>query len=668
MLKSALVSIAIAFAVVAAHADSADLKIDQFNPEPVEHAGQMFSDNIFISNLGPDTARNVVVTQKVDGFPEVQLPCPDGRCSIGDLKTTDYYPQVPRIAQALPLRDFTFTVTVTVSSDTPDPNPENNSVTRTIQVSTAPTLVVKVFLPSEQGPPTVVDPGLPFDVSLAVRNVGYDYATAHDVVATLDLPDGVGASSVPDGCNAHGQQVTCAIPTLKASFDYQPPLFKIGVTAPARYEGGTLTFHASATAREANFAGHAAEDTRSTVMYRTFFVTTTGDHGTGSLRTAVEDANALCKVAPPCTVRFNIAEPSEKPWQTIRLTTPLPMIEAASLRIDGATQVAFSHVPNPDGPAVEISGGGVVDGDGFFASCYVEIANLAINGFRRNAVSISRSPNAVCSCTICSFAGARAWIHDNYIGTDPTGSAPVPNDRGIGIAEPGILYPLSLIANNVISGNTHSAIYALGGDMEVDSNRIGLKAHADEPLPNGASGMFFGRGTGRINVRSNVIAFNAQAGVAIDPFAEYVALSANRIWGNGGLGIDDGLDGPSGFVTLPDGIGTERTPIITSAVFDPVKNLTTIHLTTDTSSYPELFVSETPGNKGSGDAQRVAGPAVSWRTVDPNATTLMFEVTFKGVQRGEWITATASRSIPHPYDGEFSLLRTTEISPAVQVQ
>lgn len=661
MLKTALVSIAIAFTAVAARADSADLTIDQFQPDPVEHAGQMFYGNIFVRNLGPDTARNVVVTQQVDGFPEVQLPCPNGRCSVGDLKTTDYYPQVPRIAQVLPVRDFTFTMTVTVSSDTPDPHPENNSITRTIQVSTAPFFRVYVL------PPQVVDPGLPFDVTLAVYNIGQAYATAHDVVATLDLPDGVSAASIPDGCAARGQQVVCSVATLKPSYGYEPASFTIGVIAPPRYEGGNLMFHASVTAREANFAGLPAEDTRAAVIYRTFFVTTTADHGSGSLRAAIDDANALCKSSPPCTVRFNIAELNEKPWKTIRLTEPLPKIEAVSLKIDGASQTAFSHIPNPDGPAIEVTGGGDAIGDGFFVSCYVEIANLAINGFRGNGISISRPSAAQCACGFCFFDSSRARIHDNYIGTDPTGSAAVPNDRGIGIAEPGTLYPFSTINNNVISGNTHSAIFAIGGDVELTENRIGVKAHADEPLPNGASGMFFGRGAGRIFARSNVIAFNGQAGVAIDPLARYVWLSANRIWANGGLAIDDGLDGPSGFVTLPFG-STLSAPVITSAVFDPVKNLTTVRLIADNLSGLEFFASDTPGNSGTGDAQRIAGPPTSWKTVLTDGAKVTYDVTLKSVQRGEWISAIASRSIPHPYADVFTLSRTTEVSAAMQVQ
>jgi hypothetical protein len=663
LLKTALISTAIAFAAVAALADSADLTIDQFQPDPVEHAGQMFYGNIFIKNLGPDTARNVVVTQQVDGFPEVQLPCPNGRCSVGDLKTTDYYPQVPRIAQVLPLRDFTFTMTVTVSSDTPDPHPENNSITRTIHVSTAPFLIVSVVTP------IVVDPGLRFDISLNVSNIGLNYATAHDVVATLDLPDGVSVASIPDGCATRGQQIVCTILTLKAipGF-YEPTSFTIGLIAPPRYEGGNLNFHAAVTAREANFAGLPAEATRATVTYRTFFVTTSADHGSGSLRAAVDDANALCKSTPPCTVRFNIAEPSEKPWKSIRLTEPLPKIEAISLKIDGASQTAFSHVLNPDGPPIEVTGSGDVAGDGFFVSCYVDLANLAINGFRGNGISISRPSAAQCACGFCYFDSSRSRIHDNYIGTDPTGSAAIPNDRGIGIAEPGTLYPSSTITNNVISGNTHSAIFALGGDMEVLSNRIGLKAHADEPLPNGASGMFFGRGTGRVDVRSNVIAFNAEAGVSIDPDARYVWLNSNRIWTNGGLAIDDGLDGPSRSVTLPFGMGALSAPVITSAVFDPVKNLTTVRLTADNLSGLEFFASDTPGNSGTGDAQRIAGPPTSWKTVLADGAKVTYDVTLKGVHRGEWISATASRWIPHPYADVFTLSRTTEVSAAVQVQ
>jgi len=40
------------------------------------------------------------------------------------------------------------------------------------------------------------------------------------------------------------------------------------------------------------------------------------------------------------------------------------VITAYGLRIDGATQSGFFGDTNPDGPEIEISGGGTIDGDG----------------------------------------------------------------------------------------------------------------------------------------------------------------------------------------------------------------------------------------------------------------------------------------------------------------
>jgi Right handed beta helix region len=630
-MKAALVSLILLLAAAPLLADSADMRIDSFSPGTLERAGFFFYGNIFIRNGGPDTARNVVVTTTVENWPEVQHPCPGGRCVIGDVKTDDYFPIVPRIAQPLPIRDFTFTITVTVSSDTPDPNPSNNTVTRSIRVTTAPHLTLLIStLP-------LIDPGEPFDLSLRVSNYGLDYATAHDLVITLDLPDGVEAASLPEGCTALGRQVVCRLESLApGTYNESSTTFRLRLDAPPRYEGGEILFRATLKAREESISPPDAMTANAKAfLYRTFFVTTTADDGLGSLRAAAAGAAALCPGTQACKIAFNI--PGEERWQTIRLQSPLPPIRARLLVIDGATQSEFSGVKNPDGPPVEISGGGTVNGDGLTLVSLSSgtIANLTINGFRGNAIALD--------------GGGNVGISGNFIGTDPTGSFAVPNYRGIGIATSLAAFYLPRISRNVISGNERSGIFALRGVYEVSRNRIGLAAHADEPLPNGGSGIYVGQDMWRMEIAENAIAFNREMGIAVHPLADAVWLQRNLVWSNGGLAIDRGLDGQS-----------TAAPTITSAVYDPATNRTIVNVHGPMLAAFNVFASDAPG-----DARRPLGDF--WvAPVSPG--TLRLEIKIAGDLRGQWITATTTEAIGHPAQDVYQLARTSEVSNSVLVE
>ena len=62
--------------------------------------------------------------------------------------------------------------------------------------------------------------------------------------------------------------------------------------------------------------------------------------------------------------------------------------------------------------------------------------------------------------------------------------------RGIGVADRAA--SSARITSSVLSGNARSGIFVAAGHVTVKDNRIGVKAHTDEPLPNGASGIYFG--------------------------------------------------------------------------------------------------------------------------------------------------------------------------------
>src|SRR5437016_8498843 len=113
-----------------------------------------------------------------------------------------------------------------------------------------------------------------------------------------------------------------------------------------------------------------------------------------------------------------------------------------------------------------------------------EVANLAINGFMGNGI-------AVVAPTSVSPKSHSVNLHDLYIGTDPTGASSAPNGlRGIGITD--FATSSIRISRSVLSGNTRSGIFVTAGRVVIQDNRIGVKAHSDEPLPNGASGIYLG--------------------------------------------------------------------------------------------------------------------------------------------------------------------------------
>ena len=630
-MRTLLAPLLLLLAAATAFAESADLSI-RTNATPLDRPGRNGYLSINVTNAGPDITRNVAVSVNFNGQPLPPQPfasqhCDGERCTLGDIKTGST--ASVSVQAPLPNAEGKVTWTVAATSDTPDPNPRDNSAATTVELKGTPWVGVIGSVPPW------IDPRMPFTATLGAFNVD-SFADAHDVVVTLDLPDGVGAKSLPSNCTILGNRLSCAFGDV---LGHDNKRLELTLIAPARTGGERFRFLATVQLREPNYI-----DTpwvTLTELSRGFTVTTTADDGAGSLRAAIDAANAGC-MTNFCAILFNIAEPSARPWKTIRVASPLPVLRVQRLHVDGATQTAFDGVVNPDGPPIEISGGGTLDGDGLVlgdGSCTVTLRNLAVNGFRRFGI-LTDHPTAVCT------EGSK--ITDNFIGTDPTGAAAVPNGRGIATVGKQAL----TIQSNTISGNVRSGIFAFGGELRIIDNRIGLAAHADTPLPNGASGIYISpEAGGRTLIDRNLVAFNGEMGLAIDRAVSYAGGLDNRIWRNGGLAIDIGLDGFS-----PPNI-----PTITSAVFDPVTGETTIRGTAAPGHRQffttEIFASDAPGPGGAGDAQRRIGS-------DPREA---FELKVKGDLRGQWIAA-ATTSLEWGLSDFEPPRRTTELSPAVQVR
>lgn len=522
--------------------------------------------------------------------------------------------------------------------------------------------------------PEVQDLGTPFLFTVTIGNRGN--VTAHDVDVTIDFQPDVAVRALPSPCSSSAAgRITCHV----AAVDPTPvpsPFFQLPMTlvAPAERGSGALVFFGRVTESEPDLDPSSNDATLTVKLYDTIYVTTTANDGAGSLRQAIilANANQCGRGEQLCTIAFKIDEPSPNPWKTIRVTSPLPALTSPHIRIDGSSQTGLFGDTNPDGPEIEISGGGAVDGDGLVVtSCRDTVSNLAINGFLGNGVS-------VIDPVTCDSQVAGSTLQFLFVGTDPTGSVARPNGRGIGTSvsnRTAGFGPPTAIFNSVISGNTRSGIFGLSGALFVSRNRIGVKAHGDAPLPNGNAGVYVGLGGAGSTIGArqpdsffddgNVIAFNGQMGVAVAAGVDNVDIHQNHIWGNGGLAIDIGLDGPSPAGSVP-------APVLTLAHYDAAANQTVIEgdvarpLGPSLNEQIEVYASDAAALSGAGEAQRPLGLV----RVPPGH----FRFTAAGNLTGQFVTATHTRFNPTGFDvigegtGNGELTATSEVSAPIRVQ
>jgi hypothetical protein len=395
-------------------------------------------------------------------------------------------------------------------------------------------------------------------------------------------------------------------------------------------------------------------------MIHTIAVTNTNDDGSGSLRAAIDEANASCNGRDFCRIVFRIE--GTQPWYTIRPTRPLPSLRVNNIQIDGASQEAFGGNRNPIGPEIELNGSLQPDGNGLHVqSCQSSVNGLAINGFAGNGVLIETR-----TCDPMSISG---WLGANYIGTDPRGETAVPNTRGVWVESPaGALNFHTTIADNVISGNRRSGIFVASGPQKITRNIIGLNATHTAGLSNGASGVAVlveGSGT---DIDDNFIGFNHHFGVGLAQGTKKVSLSGNSFQANWQLAIDYGMDGvsPQGAVAIPE---------ITRVTY--ADGVTTIEAVTDTrlGTFPRLFfyANDAPDPSGYGEGQYALGMSMLSGSEE---RTFVFR--YPGDLRGKWVTATAMHVHYYGFlrdpgpgkNGEWQGFVTTssEFSRAVEVK
>jgi len=347
---------------------------------------------------------------------------------------------------------------------------------------------------------------------------------------------------------------------------------------------GEFELHAYALWRIGNEPVISPEALQTALFYRELAVTNTRDGGEGSLRAALAASRTCSEAEVPCRVSFAIDEPlPDEGWYTIRPETPLPVIGGQGMRLHYLLDATTQPPSNPLGPEVALDGSALAAGNGLEVRGIgvARVRGLAIGNFPGNGIEYD---------FFTPGRAVRSGIEDNFIGTDAAGLHARPNGgRGISsLDDSGI----ASVARNLISGNARSGIF-LEKCYEIDivANMIGVD-RTGAPLPNGASGIYFGPRAQYSKVASNLIAYNRQFGLAISRQANHIHVNPNSIAHNGVLGIDVGLDGFSG--DKYDDYNTSNAyippPSLLSAKFDPVTGITTIrgrHL----ASIPYYFLS-----------------------------------------------------------------------------
>ena len=278
----------------------------------------------------------------------------------------------------------------------------------------------------------------------------------------------------------------------------------------------------------------------------TFTVTNTNDSGPGSLRAAIDLANAN---PDPDTIQFNI--PGCSGVCTIQLNSSLPSLTDDATTIDGYSQpgAAPATSSQPAAILIAIDGSHAGESNGLaITSAGNEIRGLAITNFDWDGIFI------------ITIDAINNIVAGNYIGIDPAGNAASNGYSGVFIGQGahrntiGGEHPAD---RNILSGNAWSGIELQGMQTQLNiigGNYIGVSPSGNASVPNSRYGVHIhGRAAGNfIGEYRNIISGNGQHGVAIvgersnnnNILKNYIGTTADGMsaLGNGqnGVSIENG--------------------------------------------------------------------------------------------------------------------------------
>jgi uncharacterized protein (TIGR03437 family) len=265
-----------------------------------------------------------------------------------------------------------------------------------------------------------------------------------------------------------------------------------------------------------------------------------------------------------------------------------------------------------------------------------------------------------------SISLGQITVQGNFIGTNATGTAALPNNGDGVYLTGGTVGGTTPAARNVIAGQASSGVFVAGPSSAltlIQGNFIGVAADGTTPLPNGTRP---GEESGGVEIHSgpcviggtvagagNLIAGNLQRGIYV--YGGSAAIRGNSIFNNTGLGIDlvpfrvtpnDDCDADTG----PNNL--QNYPVITSAMSAGNQTVVrgTLNSLANTSFTLEFFANAACNPAGYGEGQTFLGSAQVTTGAGCQGN---FEVTLPvGVSTGQVLTVTATD--PQGNTSEFS--------------
>ena len=292
---------------------------------------------------------------------------------------------------------------------------------------------------------------------------------------------------------------------------------------------------------------------------------------------------------------------------------------------------------------------------------------------QRNIISGNTGHGVLITCGNTGNAASNA-IRGNYIGTDITGTAAVPNTVGVrveGFAPSNVVGGTAAGAGNLISGNSAQGVILGNANgfnnaatlTAVQGNFIGTQANGTSALGNGGNGVevnAFNPATtndtigGTAAGAANVIAFNNGIGVRVASRLGNL-ISGNAIHSNTGLGIDLGTAG-----VTPNDAGDADTgannlqnfPVITAANSNGVTTTVqgTLNSTASTTFTIEFFSNAACDAANNGEGRTYLGSTTV--TTDASGNAVINVTLPTATAAGEVVTATATD--PNDNTSEFS--------------
>ena len=217
--------------------------------------------------------------------------------------------------------------------------------------------------------------------------------------------------------------------------------------------------------------------------------------------------------------------------------------------IDGPDNVVIGNYIGLD--ATGAAAGNSTDG------IYVDNASNAVIGGTASGATNVISGNGDAGINLDGASTTGATIRGNLIGTNPAGTAAIPNQWGVlinGGANTNTIGGTSTEARNLLSGNTADGVNCNGSGVDsnvIIGNYIGTTADGTGSLPNN-NGVYIMAGASDNQVggtnanEANLIRFNNYAGVAVVNASLNNAILGNSIYTNttlGNVGIDHGGNG-----------------------------------------------------------------------------------------------------------------------------